>query len=83
MPTVSVLLRPDESCLWIYLARSCHSLDKLLACGQKPKPAFPTEVMAPLWSLLVLISTWLSPILTRIIRDKSGGSTTQGVEKTA
>lgn len=34
---------------------------------KKPKRPFPTEVTAPLSSLLVLISIWLSSILTHTV----------------
>src|SRR5712691_6684250 len=50
---------------------------------KKPKHPLPTEVTAPLSVLLVLISTWLYPILTRKFRDRCGGSKTYGVEETA
>jgi hypothetical protein len=60
------------------------SLDTLLTAlkVKKSKHPFPTEVTALLSSLLVLISTWLSLILTRTVRDQSGGSTMHGVEDT-
>jgi hypothetical protein len=35
---------------------------------KKPKHPLPTEITAPLSVFLVLISTWLCPILTRKFR---------------